>query len=452
MSINYAPRIRKGSVGSYVLVALFSAIVTWSFSSLAYSSTIAPPSSASREAVLLFEHDRLGSVWSPSSPVVNKKALVVHDTQQQQRPRSNIYRKWPMFNHPFPCYRGPIQLMSTEPARKGILFQRPMKVGSTTMVGIILRLAHTKSRWMDRNIKCEHRTNHGTALSYDYGHRDPSKSFLLGLVRDPTKRAISEFFHFAVSANDMSPTDKHFKAYLRAEKTLNYLLNDLRTRTYTSDYTEEMLEEVFYDLKGITDDDYNRIMEEAPMEESMLLRRDWEEFLQHGPGVDHEKVIRDILNDYDFIAVTERMDESLVVMQMLLNLSTRDILYTRARSSGTFSNGAKKKPCSYIFPSFVSPGMAEYFESEEWKRTIRGDQLLSDSVNESLDRTIDALGRDLFTKKLNEFQVILKKAQAHCEGRVRHLCSEGGERQDNQTTCYIWGEGCDYECINDLVF
>eukprot|EP00977_Amphora_coffeiformis_P003828 scaffold766_cov179-Amphora_coffeaeformis.AAC.11 len=446
------PRIRNGSVGSYVLVALLSAMVTWSFSSLASSLLM----ESSREDMMLLDSGRIDRMLDPSSPViVDKQATRVRDRPKQQHqppPRSDIYRKWSIFNHPFPCYPGSIYLMSTKPAHKGILFQRPMKVGSTTMVGIILRLAHSKSPWMDRNIKCEHRTNHGTALSYDYGNRDRSQSFLLGLVRDPTKRAISEFFHFGVSANDISPTDGEFKAYLRVKKTMNYLMNDLRTRNYTDDYTEELLEDLFYEMKGITNDEYERIMENAPMQESMLLRRDWEEFLQHGPGVDHAKVVRDILKDYDFIAVTERLDESLVVMQMLLNLSTRDILYNRARSSGSFSVGTKKKPCHYIVPSFVSPRMAEYFESEEWKRTIQGDQLLYDSVNESLDRTIDALGRDLFTEKLKEFRAILEKAQAHCKGRVRTLCSEGGERQDSDTTCYIWGEGCDYECLNDFVF
>ena len=440
-----------------MVVAFLSAIMTWSFSSLSSSFLF----ESSRQDMMLLESDRLGlELDFPSPVIVDKDAMRLRDREQQrqqqqeqqQQSRSNIHRIWSIFNHPFPCYPGSIQLMSTKPAYKGILFQRPMKVGSTTMVGIVLRLAHSRSPWMDRNIKCEHRTNHGTALSYDYGNRHRSKSFLLGLVRDPTKRAISEFFHFGVSANDISPTDEKFKAYLRMPKTMNYLLNDLRTRNYAGDYTEELLEDLFYEMNGITDDDYNRIMKDALLEETMLLRRDWEEFLHLGPGVDHTKVVRDILKDYDFIAVTERLDESLVVMQMLLNLSTRDILYNRARSSGSFSVGAKKKPCHYIFPSFVSPGMGDYFESKEWKRTIQGDKLLYDSVNESLDRTIDALGRGLFMERLSEFRSILERAQTHCRGRVRPLCSEGGERQDNHTTCYIWGEGCDYECINDFVF
>ena len=33
----------------------------------------------------------------------------------------------------------------------------------------------------------------------------------------------------------------------------------------------------------------------------------------------------------------------------------------------------------------------EYFQSAEWQRTIRADQLLYDAVQASLDRTIDAL-------------------------------------------------------------
>ena len=58
------------------------------------------------------------------------------------------------------------------------------------------------------------------------------------------------------------------------------------------------------------------------------------------PPLDYHKVVQDILNDYDFIAITERMDESLVVMKILLNLTLDEILYSKpARSAGSFSNG-----------------------------------------------------------------------------------------------------------------
>ena len=372
---------------------------------------------------------------------------------------SSLAIVWKPFQHPFPCFPSSDRLMVTKPARQGILFQRPTKVASTTMVGIILRLAHHRTYektvgmtdQQQHDLVCEHRTMHGSAVSYEYGQRDASKSFLLSLVRDPTQRAISEFFHFAVAGSDVVPTDENFQAYLRMERMMNYYLNDLKMQEYTENYSEDELESMFYAKRGISEREYDRVLTEGTMEQAMLLEREWQDFSQFAPIVNHNRVVQDILSSYNFIGVTERMDESLLVLQTLLNLTTREILYTRARSSGSFSVGIQPHSCKFIFPSFVTPGMQEYFASKEWKRTIRGDQLLYDAVNASLDRTIDALGRTEFERKLKDFRVLLARAQAHCEVRLIPLCGPGGKRND-ETSCYIWGEGCDHECLQDFVF
>lgn len=39
--------------------------------------------------------------------------------------------------------------------------------------------------------------------------------------------------------------------------------------------------------------------------------------------------VNSILRDYDFIGVTERMDESAVALQMLLGLKTSDVMYLK---------------------------------------------------------------------------------------------------------------------------
>jgi hypothetical protein len=60
--------------------------------------------------------------------------------------------------------------------------------------------------------------------------------------------------------------------------------------------------------------------------------------------------VQQVLDAYDFIMVTERFDESLVALKMLLNLDFEDILYTRERSEGSFTNGFPDRPCIYIVP------------------------------------------------------------------------------------------------------
>ena len=49
-----------------------------------------------------------------------------------------------------------------------------------------------------------------------------------------------------------------------------------------------------------------------------------------------------ILEDYNFIGVTERMNESLVVLSMLLNLELIDILYFGSKGNGSFDDAGQK--------------------------------------------------------------------------------------------------------------
>lgn len=86
--------------------------------------------------------------------------------------------------------------------------------------------------------------------------------------------------------------------------------------------------------------------------------------------------------------------------------------------------------------------MKEFFESDEWKDIIRGDLLLYKAAHASLDRTIDALGKDEFHRKLRALKKGLKLAEEHCKGRIHTQCSDGGiPNPREKNTCYIWGEG-----------
>jgi uncharacterized protein with GYD domain len=200
--------------------------------------------------------------------------------------------------------------------------------------------------------------------------------------------------------------------------------------------------------------DNNDTLNRSPQEQ----KRDFERLAKHakqlrkyGPNFERHKLIGDLLEDYDLVAIMERMDESLVALQMLLNLTTKEIVYTRARSSGSFSNGHAERPCMYILPAFISPTMKVFLESDEWQRIIAADLEFYKAAHKSLDRTIEALGRQEFDKKMAIFKNALKLAAKNCEGRVRTMCSSGGERiRPVNTTCYFWAEGCDHDCIDEM--
>jgi len=313
-------------------------------------------------------------------------------------------RTFPIFQHPFPCFpedKG-LYLMLETPANEGFFFQRPLKTGSTTMAGIVMRIAHRKK--LPGTRACKHRSYHGRATKYQYGNRTKGKSFLFSILREPTKRSISYFFHFMASI-DQEPTDKNFKSAMMSPSMEDMYFLDLAV---------------------------------APMPL---------------PINNHNKtkVVEEILNAYDFIAVTERMDESLVVLKMLLNLDTEDILYVKERSKGGFSNGPVEKPCIYIIPSFLTDDMKKFFASDVWKKRVEGDELLYKAAYKSLDRTIDALGRKNVEKELLHFQKVNSYAQEKCEPHIQSLCDKGGNRIAGvNTTCYIWGEGCAHDCLDTI--
>jgi hypothetical protein len=183
-------------------------------------------------------------------------------------------------HNPFPCYppdKADLPyIQSTKPAHEGILFQRPTKVGSTTMTNVILRLVHNRGLieykkeqakqkqlltatnnnttittmkekiisynqntkiniWSNyKNIngpRCNYRANHGFAITYEYPQRSLDKSFLFSLLRYPISRAISEYFHFHVSIYQNEPTDINFQNYLQRKQSNNPMIRELTFNT-----------------------------------------------------------------------------------------------------------------------------------------------------------------------------------------------------------------------------
>lgn len=320
------------------------------------------------------------------------------------------FPKWPI-DTAFPCVVPPDDkwwhpLVLRSPAHEGLLFVKEMKTGSSTMAGVTIRIArNVASRlYNGKHRLCKLRFDHTSASKLEYGNRNKKKSFLFTIIREPTSRAISQFFHFHVSREKVEPTDVNFKENLLKHPYLDhYYLRDLSVKRF------------------------------IPRINSTV------------------ETVNDILSEYDFIGITERLDESLVAMQMILGLETNDLLYLRAKSNGGYDDAAtQNRTCTYIVPSFVSPGMQEFFaSSKEWNDRTAGDVLLYNAVDKSLDLTIDQLGRAEFTKKLKLFRKTLALAEKTCTN-VRFPCSESGQ-VNNKTDCLWLDSGCGVHCLDKIV-
>lgn len=314
-------------------------------------------------------------------------------------------RAYPVWNYDtshFSCVPG-----RTSGRPEGNLFIGPPKAASSTTGGIMLRISRNLyKRAHDNQVNataCNVTQIHYPypAWMYGYRNRDKTKSFLWSFLRDPTSRFTSEFFHFQVSRKGIQPTDANFQRYLQESNQNNLYIFSLHTHAGKH-------------MMNIT------------------------------------RAVEQILYEYNFIGITERMDESLVVLKLLFGLEMNDILYLKStKQSGGFDDGIYNNSCTYIVKSFVSTGMKEFFDTNHvWKERTRGDILLYQAANKSLDMTIDSLGRRVVEKELQEFERAMKMAQETCRN-VKLPCTDGGSRQQKHD-CLYWDLACGYECLENL--
>ena len=343
-------------------------------------------------------------------------AVLPIQTYDRQIARSEEYARafepWPS-HVPLPCFppanRRKWHTPSTPPnTTDGFIFMKLMKTGGSTAAGIHLRIMRQIAS--DRNKKfdfCRGKFNH--AWGYEVMSEkkvDPLKSFAWTVVREPTRRAISQFFHFEVSRGGVNPTDFNFQKYLHSEK-----------RIIRHHYLQVLNSEKIYPPTKITKD--------------------------VAPGV-----IRNIFNAYDFVGVTERMEESAVCLMMLLNLKMSTILYLNAKTNGAYDDGGHGQ-CSWIQPSVVSRGMKLYFREPHWEELVRWDEIFYDAANLSLDLTIQKLGQNKFEQNLAKFREARKVANEKCRGREVFPCTSTGAKNVHPD-CLWKDSGCGVTCLDEV--
>lgn len=323
------------------------------------------------------------------------------------------FEPWP---HPsLPCFQPDENWdkVSETPAHRGFLFVKPYKTGSSTTSGINLRIARNVAARQQGKINydiCKARFDHGPWMYPGrllFKNRNRAQSFLWTVIREPTRRAISQFFHMRVSRNKVEPRDAEFKHFLMNQTKLymtDYYIHTLHTQTKFSRHREDPV-----------------------------------------------AAANAILEEYDFIGITERMDESAVLVMMLLDLPMSDILYLSAKSKGGYDDGGgPSHACTYIWPSFVSPKMQEFFDTDgEWRSMLRYDLALYQAANASMDLTIERLGRARFERVLARFRSAQALAKARCLPRTIFPCDSAGEFH-KKTDC-IWNDsGCGVKCLDEI--
>jgi hypothetical protein len=336
-----------------------------------------------------------------------------------------VARAFDPWDKPLPCVEPELNWarMQRETSTTGFIFVKPFKTGSSTASGVNLRIARNVARRLGSADDKSSKVNNGNATSVGeweickarsdhvpahlaFRTRDRGLSYMWTILRDPTSRVVSQFFHFEVSRKKVEPTDANFINYVRTVQVL------------TRDYYYYALW-----LRGYPKDTDNR-----------------------------KTLGNQIMLDYDFIGTMERMDESIVVMSMLLGIPVSDVMYLKAKGHGGYDDGGGReggKICTYIWPSFKSTGIKEFLRSEEWKNFSHWDRVLYDTADRSLDLTIDRLGRDKVATNVALFRRLQERGHADCLQRTTFPCSEGGD-YSYQNDC-LWNDsGCGCECLDEV--
>jgi hypothetical protein len=352
------------------------------------------------------------------------------DDDEEEHPlvKSRVFRSWPQ-NQSLPCYHptdGSTTLHWTQsevakkPAAQGLFFLKLLKTASSTASSIHLRIAKNLAKRKrttttatstthpspDNFEICKTRHLHGAAFRmYKFHERIRDESYLWTVLREPTKRYVSEFFHFEVSRQGVEPTDANVIQFLRHGKHSD--------RHY---------------LAWLSTDRYSKRRQENPF-----------------------PVAQKILKDYDFIGITERLDETAVVLMMLLRVPMADVLHLSSKASGGYDDGGFENRCVAIAKSNLSLNMKEFFASEEWQAYIAPERALYLAANTSLDRTIDSLGRSDFERLLQTFRWAKAVVESKCGPVVKFPCSSTGElRPGDETDCLSGDLGCGFDCLDQV--
>lgn len=364
----------------------------------------------------------------------NVTSQVHHAIPRPYVPPTNSSPVSPFYSAPYDIYNGPtrvfpkfptdnkvpcrplmseVEFNSLTSANTGLFLLNQQEIASRTLSGIASRIArNVAARQYSQQIE-PNRTACTTRMMPMKGKRLKlrvrEQSFLWSMVREPVARMIGKFYHVAVSLDGKEPTLRNFKSFVERNAMYEYgsYFKTLTMRRHLNPYRTDL----------------------------------------------HSMYTREILEAYDYIAVMERFDESLAVLQLLLGLETQDVLYLPVRSSGAYG-GASYEPtpqkCIKIQPTNVPLPFKEYiYQTYMFEDVFEADVYFYQAANSSLERTIDALGRDNVELAVKRLRWAQQRVQKQCAKEVKFPCTSDGHRQET-SQCFFADVGCGYKCLDKV--
>jgi hypothetical protein len=315
------------------------------------------------------------------------------------------------------------------PFHTGILYIKMPKAASSTTSGIVLRISNNVAARFSAEQRCTSYESHITRegrVGKLFAQRDRNRSFLFSSLRDPAKQAVSKIFFSRISRENFTANDANMMGFLQDTRHQEGVISRGQGGYQVGYLTEARIQ-------------WNSAWHKVTPNQVI-----------HRLAV--HRYVRTILEDYDFMISVERFEESLVVMQLLLGLEATDILYASSKKAGSSYIYSPNKGCFFLHKPFVSERVAAYLASDEWYAKQYGDYVLKEAVQQSLDLTIDALGKDRFEQALETFLRLKEQANEECADKAVFPCSKDGVPQPKlaEKSCYFRDWGCGYKCLDNL--
>jgi len=321
---------------------------------------------------------------------------------------------------------------SPNPSNGMVLVKMP-KAGSSTAAAVALQIAQVvgESNNNDKTnqttsssstITCPHHVHHA-----QFHVLDTSKQFLWTSVREPSARMVSAYFF-----TELSRRQQAYNATFLIERLEH-------AKYYQMRYIQQRVGDLYFVPKGLN-----------------------ESYVTSTKQGKHKKRIFEVaglFQTFSFVAVTERMDESLVVMKLLFGFSDEAMVVLDSKASGGYDDGQFQNTCHKIIKPNLTQDVIQYISKNNggnvsFHDDSNYDDLMYMVANRSLDKTIEVLGREKVSKEVERHRQLKRLAQESC-GSVAILPCGGNNvtapNPDHVASCYFGDVGCGHECVMAVV-
>lgn len=357
-------------------------------------------------------NSKKNNVMSALASVSSDDALAIqNNTKLDDGIPCKTFKKW---NYPIPCFKPVRNDMwgKANTLKGGLIYIKTPKTASSTLAGINLRIAHRHIPPNSEFKRCASTYRHHKYYKFQEYNLPKNTTFVWTVIREPTSQYISLFFHLRVGRKHDKPNLINFKKYLY--KTFN------KTTPPQVRFISHRLPLTSHDIAD---------------------------------EISKKNVVQEIIDKYNFIGVTDRLDESLVALRLILGLDAGDILHVSAKISGGYDDGAGGNKCVKIPSSAnLTEDIKTYVSSDvEFNEILSIPKLLYKAANKSLDLTIqNTIGQERFNKALMEHKYLMSLVNEKCAPKAIFPCSKDGEHQKSGKDCYYMDAGCGYHCLDEL--